>query len=187
MKEMIINISDIPSSNRGIQRQRWQIESGGTFDRDQRGKRREGEGDGASGSHHSTSTFGLSSRQHLLQMQAHVDVQDRAMRVPQGRSRLRVMPMSGAVCQRRTPDPTGQDAEHGGNNREGETQEAAGESEGGTADAIDTTVLTGEGGDGDMRWKSGQKHDDTFGGRRKSGGRSRIHPKPVGSTSLGSL
>ena len=57
-------------------------------------------------------------------------MQDRTILVPQGRSRLRVMPMSGAVCQQRAPDPTGQEAEHGGNNGDGETQAVAREIEG---------------------------------------------------------
>ena len=67
-------------------------------------------------------------------MLAHVNVQDRAMRVPQGRSRLRVMPLSGAVCQQRAaPDLTGQDAEQGGNRGEGdgETKAAGGKVKGG--------------------------------------------------------
>ena len=80
----------------------------------------------------------------LIVLRAHVDVQDRAMRVPQGRSRLRVILMSGAVCQQRTPDLTGRDAEHRGNNRDGETQAVTGESEGGAADATDAMDATGE-------------------------------------------
>ena len=77
-------------------------------------------------------------------MRAHIDVQDRTMQVPQGRLRLRVMPMSRVVCQRRTPDPTGRDAEHGGNNGDRETHAAAGESEGGKANATDAAEATGE-------------------------------------------
>ena len=67
-------------------------------------------------------------------MQANANLQDRAMRVPQGRSRLRDMPVSGAVCQPRTPDSTGRDAEQGGHEGkgDGEVQETAEKSEGGT-------------------------------------------------------
>ena len=102
------DVSDNPSRNRGIQRRRWQSEPGVPFGQERRGKRIEGEGDGSAGSHHVTSTFGLSCRRRLLQMRAYVDVQDRAIRLPQGRSRLRVMPLSGAVCQQSAaPYPTG--------------------------------------------------------------------------------
>ena len=40
-------------------------------------------------------------------MRAYADVQDCAMRVPQGQPHLRVMSMSGVVCQRRAPYLTG--------------------------------------------------------------------------------
>ena len=64
-------------------------------------------------------------------MQANVNVQDRAMRVLQSRSRLRDIPVPGAVCQPRAPDLTGMDSnqwEHGGEHGKGgrEAQEAAG-------------------------------------------------------------
>ena len=84
------------------------------------GKRREREGDGAGGSHHGTRTIGLSCRQRLLQMQAHIDVQDITVLVPQDRSRLCAMSMYGAVFQRRAPDPTGQEADYGGSNHRGD-------------------------------------------------------------------
>ena len=80
-------------------------------------------------------------------MRANVDVQNRTMRVPQGRSRLCVMSIFGAVCHHRASDPTGQEAEHGGSNGDGEAQAqaAAGESKGGkTIDATDIIEATGE-------------------------------------------
>ena len=40
-------------------------------------------------------------------MQSHVNVQDHDMQVPRGRTNKHVMPMSGEVCQRPDPDPTG--------------------------------------------------------------------------------
>ena len=84
-------------------------------------------------------------------MQAHVDVQERAMRVLQGRSHLHVMSMSREVCQQLTPDPMVQDAEHGGNNGDGETQVPAGESKEGKADATDAAEATGERGEGERQ------------------------------------
>ena len=44
-------------------------------------------------------------------MQAHVDVHNLAMHVPQGRLHLHVLPIYGAVCQCRAPDPTGRSAD----------------------------------------------------------------------------
>ena len=75
-----------------------------------RGKKVEGGEEGAGGSHHGTSTIGLSCRRHLMQMRVHVNVKDRTMRVTQGCSHLRVLPMSGAVCQYHAPDLTGRSA-----------------------------------------------------------------------------
>ena len=43
-----------------------------------------------------------------MRMQARVKMQDRVMQVLQGCSHLHVVPMSGAVCQRHAPEPTGQ-------------------------------------------------------------------------------
>ena len=94
-----------------------------------RGEGGEVGGDGAGGSHHGTSTIGLSCRRRLLQMRTQFYVQDRAMQVPQGRLHLRVLTISGAVHQRRTQDPTGQTSDNsvrahrGGGYRE--TKEAA--------------------------------------------------------------
>ena len=98
MSENRHDVSDILSCNRGSQRRRWPRQTSGPIDQNQRGKRREVEGDGAGTSHHGTKTFGLSCRSCLLQMRTHVDVQDHAMWVLQGRSRLCVMLMSEAVC-----------------------------------------------------------------------------------------
>ena len=128
MSEFRRDVSDIPSSNRGSQRRRWQSAPGVPFCEAQRGKRREGEGDGAGGTHHGTSTFGLSCRQRLLRMRANVDVQDHAMRVPQGRSRLCGIPVSGAVCQPHALYSSGRDADQGGHRGkgDGEVQAAAG-------------------------------------------------------------
>ena len=61
-------------------------------------------------------------------------MQDRAMQVSQSRSRLRDMPVPGAVCEPRTPDLMAEYAdqgEHGGENRKGggEAQAAAGKTE----------------------------------------------------------
>ena len=143
--EFRCEVSNIPSSNRGSQRRRRQSEPGVPFGEDWRGKRREGEGDGAGGTHHVTSTFGLSCRQRLLRMRANVYVQDRALRVLQGCSRLHDMPMSGAMCQPRAPDLTGRDAEQGGHwgKEAGEAQAAEGENEGGTAGTTYDASATG--------------------------------------------
>ena len=62
------------------------------------------------------------------------------------------MPMSGAVCQQRTPEPTGRDAEQRGKNGDGETHAVVGESEGGKADATDAADATRESGEGERRW-----------------------------------
>ena len=145
-------VSDIPSSNRGSRRQISPRETGGSIDQDLRGKMREGEGDNAGGSHHGTSIFGLSYRWSLLKIRAHVDVQDLVMWVPQGRSRLYVMSMSGAVWQHCAPDQTGRETERGGSNGYREAQVAEGESKGGkTTDTTDATDATTEGGDGEER------------------------------------
>ena len=109
------------------------------------------------------------------------------MQVLQGRLRLRVVPMSGAVCKQRTPDLTGQDAEQGGNDGYWEVQAEEGESEGGTAVATDAADATRESGEGERRWKGGWAHDNTTGGRRNGGGRSGLHPYPRGPTSPGGL
>ena len=62
-------------------------------------------------------------------MWAHVDVQDSAMRVPQGQLHLRIMLMSGAVCQRHDPDLTEQATDEArkaqGKDRYGEGKGAA--------------------------------------------------------------
>ena len=132
----------------------------------------------------------MSSCQRLLQIWAHVNVKNRAMQVPQGRSHLHVVLMSGAVYQRSTPDPTGRYAEHGGNNGEGEMQAAAGKNEGVIADATNATDApdaTGDRGERVRRRKIGQTHDETFGGQMNRGGRSGLHPYPRGPTSTGGL
>ena len=67
-----------------------------------------------------TRTIGFSFRQRLLQMRDHVDMQERVMQVTQGRSRLRVLPMFGAVCQRCTPEPTGRAADNAGRKHRGD-------------------------------------------------------------------
>ena len=122
-------------------------------------------------------------------MRAHVHVQYRAMQLPQGRSRLRVMPMSGAVCQQRTPDPTGRDAEQGGKkgDGDGDTQAAAGESEGGTANATDAVDATEEIGERERQGKGRWAHGNNIGGRRDDGGRAGLHPYSGGPTSPGGL
>ena len=101
------DVSDIRSRNRGSKIRRWLNGSDRPINQDKGGKRGEGVVYGTGGSHHGTSTIGFSCRRHLLWMQAHINVQDRVMRVPQGHLRLRDLLMSGALCQRRTPDPTG--------------------------------------------------------------------------------
>ena len=90
-------------------------------------------------------------------MQTHVDVQDHTMRVPQGRSRLRIMPVSGVVCQPRAPDLTGRDAEQGGHGGKGgrEAQAAAGENKGGTARQSNYVSVTGERGKGERQGQVG--------------------------------
>ena len=120
-------------------------------------------GDGAGGTHHGTSTFGLSCRQCLLQMWANVNVQDPAMRVPQGRSCLRDMLVFGAVCQPRAPDSSGRDAEQGGHRGNGgrETQASSRKSEGGTANASNATSATGESGEGDWRRQGGREQGNS--------------------------
>ena len=108
-------------------------------------------------------------------------MKDRAMRVPQECSRLRVVLMSGVVCRRSTPDRTGRYAEHEGNNGGGVMQAAVGVNNGVTAyttNATDSVDATRERGEGYRRRKSGQKHDDTFGGRRDGGGQSGYTPTP---------
>ena len=60
------DVSNNPSSDIGSQRRIWQSEPGMPFGQYRRGKRREGEEKGAGGSHHGTSTFGLSCRRRLL-------------------------------------------------------------------------------------------------------------------------
>ena len=78
-------------------------------------------------------------------MRANVDVQDRAMRVPQGCLRLRDMLVTGVVCQPRAPNSTGRDADqwvHGGKG-DGEAQEAAGKNERGTGSATHDASVTG--------------------------------------------
>ena len=83
-------------------------------------------------------------------MRAHVNVQDRAMSVPQGRSRLRVMLVSGVMCQRQAPDLMGRAADKGWSNHRGdrdrEATVVARESKGGeTTDATDANGEQGEG------------------------------------------
>ena len=112
-------------------------------------------------------------------MRANVNVQDRVMRVPQGCSRLRDMPVSGAVCQPRAPDSSGRVADqeiHRGK-RDGEAQEAAEGNEGGTGGATHDASATGESGAWERRGKVGWDHGDldATGGRQGDGGRrSRI-------------
>ena len=52
-------------------------------------------------------------------MRAHIDVQDRAMQVPQCQPHLHVLPMYGAVCQRHARDPTRQATGDAGNTHRG--------------------------------------------------------------------
>ena len=68
MSEFRRDVSDIPSRDRGSQRRKWPSKPGVPFGEAQRVKRREEEGGGAGtgGTHHGTSAFGLSCRQHLL-------------------------------------------------------------------------------------------------------------------------
>ena len=82
------------------------------------------------------------------------------------------MPLSGVVCQQRTPDPTGRDTEQGGHKGDGygETQAAVGESKGGTADAPDAADATGESGEGERQGKGEWEHDGAIGGQRDGGG-----------------
>ena len=63
-------------------------------------------------------------------MRAHVDMQDCVVLVPQVRSCLRFMSMYGAVCQQRTPDPTGRDADQGGKKGDGNTSDSRGKQRG---------------------------------------------------------
>ena len=93
------------------------------------------------------------------------------------------MPMSGAVFQRRTPDPMGREEEHRGNNGNGETQAAVRESEGGTANTTDATDATREGGDRERRGKIRKSNNNTFGGEGTKGGEPRYTLNPGGSTS----
>ena len=108
----------------------------------------EGVGDGAGGSHHGTCRIGLSCCRRLLQMHAHVDVQDRTMLVSQVRLRLRGLLMSGAGCQRCAPDPTGRAADNAGSNYrrdgDGEAKEAERAQEG-----REDTDASGEQGEGE--------------------------------------
>ena len=143
------------------------------------GKQKEGEGGGAGGTHHGTSTFVLSFPRHLLQMRANVDLKDRAMRVPQGCLRLRDMPVSGAVCHLRAPHLVGRDAEqryHGGKG-DREAQAVARENEGGTAVATHDASATRESGAGERRGQVGQEQGDgdaTRGGQGDGGRRARL-------------
>ena len=112
-------------------------------------------------------------------MRDNVDVQDRAMRVPQGRSRLRVMPVSGAVCQPHVTESTGGDAEQGGHGGKGdrEAQSAAGKNEGGTAGTSNDVSATGESGKGGRQGQFGQEQGDgdaTRGGIGDGGRRARL-------------
>ena len=70
----------------------------------------EGAGGGAGRNHHGTRPTGRSCRRRLLQIWAPVVVQDHAMWLPGGGPQLRVLSVSGAVRQRRAPDPEGQTA-----------------------------------------------------------------------------
>ena len=108
----------------------------------------------------------------LIVLRAHVDVQDRAMQVLQGRSRLRVMPVSGAVCQPRAPDSTGRNAEQGVNGGKGdrEAQTTAGKSEVGTAGASNAASVTRESGKGEYQEQVGQEHGVATRGGRGDGG-----------------
>ena len=110
----------------------------------------------------------------MLRMRAHVDMQDRAMRVPQGRLRLCVMLMSGVVCQRHAPDLTGRDAEQRESIGDGEAQALAGKSEGGTTeDTADNTDATGEGCDKKERGRQGIAVYSTYEDKRHIAERSR--------------
>ena len=117
------------------------------------------------------------------------------------------MSMSGAVCQRCSPDRTGREADNGGNNHRvdgyREAQVATGESEGG--ETPDATDATGERREEEKKlWQvtdantthedqqqsaesRGQPNNDTGGGGRVVGGQSRVHPDPGGTLSLGGI
>ena len=137
-------------------------------------------------------------------MRAHVNVRDHAMKMPQRRSHLRVLPMSGAVCQRRAPDPTGQAADNAGKIHRGdgdmERKEAARAHEGG--EDLGARRRRGE------RERNGPRpiHSPSSNGDQQSGakggyatrrwnlligrgrgGCSRLHPEPVGTPPPGGL
>ena len=95
-------------------------------------------------------------------MRANVNVQECAMRVRQGCSRLRYTPVPRAVCQPRAPDSTVRDTDQGGHGGKGygEAQEIAGKNEGGTGGATHDASATGESGAWERRGKVGQEHGD---------------------------
>ena len=97
-------------------------------------------------------------------MRANVDVQDRAVRVSQSCSRLRDMPVPGAVCQPRAPDSTGKYAiqgKDGGEHRKGggEAQAAAGKTERGHGTTHDASANR-DNGNGDRQGQVGREHED---------------------------
>ena len=115
--------------------------------------------------------------------------------------------MSGVVYQRRAPDPTGQEADHGGSNHrgdgDGEEQAKAGESKGG--ESPDTTDATREEGEVEERGRQGtdahtthgnqrqsaerrrQPNYSTDGGGRERGGQAGVQPDPGGPLPLGGV
>ena len=99
-----------PSSNRETHRQRWRETTCARRGEDQGDEKGGGRGYSSGGNHHCTGTTGGSYRRRLLRMRAPVAMQDHAVWLPSGGPPLRVLLVSGAVCQRRAPDPAGQAA-----------------------------------------------------------------------------
>ena len=85
--------------------------------------------------------------------------------------------MSGVVYQCRAPDPTGQEADHGGSNHrgdgDGEAQAEAEERKGG--ETPDATYATSEGGEVEERGWQGREAHITHDEQRQSAERRR-HP-----------
>ena len=123
-------------------------------------------------------------------MRANVDVQDCVMRVLQSCSRLRDMPVPGAVCQPRAPYSRGKDTiqgEHVGENERGggEAQAVAGKPERGRVKTNDASA-SGDKGSGERQGQVGREQGDrdATGGLRGDGGRrARILTHPGGPTS----
>ena len=106
-----------PSSNRGTHRRRWRNKTCARHSEYRGGRKEEGGGDVAGGYHHGTRTTGVSCRRRLLRMRAPIVVQDHVVWLPSGGPHLRVLSVSGVVCQCRAPDPAGQAADNAGGTR----------------------------------------------------------------------